>query len=226
MAELLIQDPGAAPWFRRQQPRLHLLLGDSIARDCGLETRLTGDAFLRRAHGGATWRSLSRNLQSVLEEWDRVAADQGRRLGAAVIWSTGNDVYSKLTGLGNISEEVLAEVSSIANDVVTRLLEVAEDVLVLGPLPRLSGEAMGTRWEQTAAFHLERRLHHQLPKDVRLIRLGRQLTRKASGRYCCIKKCDVWYQKDGVHMSAAGYRKLADAAELPIWLRMAAAHST
>ena len=227
MADLLIiRDPDAAPLFRRQRPRLHLLLDDSIARDCGLETRLIRDAFLRRARGGATWRSLRRDLQDFVKEWDRVAADRGRLLGTAVVWMTGNEMYSRLSGLGNISKDALEEVANNASDVVRRLLEVAEAVLVFGPLPRLSGETMGTRWEQTTAFHLERRLYHQLPQGARLIRLGRQLTRKAGGRYSCIKTCSVWYKEDGVHVSAAGFRKLADAAELPVWLRMAAAHST
>lgn len=44
-----------------------------------------------------------------------------------------------------------------------------------GKLPRLGGEATEAGWEQTAALHLERRLHHQLPAEVHTIHLVRKL---------------------------------------------------
>ena len=43
-----------------QLPKLHLLLGDSIAKASRLAPRDPGDRVLNRARGGETWRSLSR----------------------------------------------------------------------------------------------------------------------------------------------------------------------
>ena len=223
MDVLEIDDVQAAPWLRRQLPPLHLLLGDSVARDAGVRSRLNKDAFLQRAYGGATWKSLSRNVPEIIREWSQEAASQGRRLGSAVLWLTGNDVYSRHSGMASFPENRLAETAGYAVEVCRALARSADRIFVLGPLPRLSGEVTGTRWEQTAAFHLERRLHHQMPAEVYFIRWGRQLLKKSLERYSCIPDCQVWFQADGTHLTAAGYGKLADAAELPIWLKLAAA---
>ena len=223
MDVLTISDPGATSWLERRLPKLHLLLGDSIARDSGMISRLRNDVIFSRARGGATWSSLGRSLPDLLREWSAEAEELGRTRGAVLVWITGNDVYNRYTGLSSYSENILMDVSDHAGSVIHTLMLQATEVIVLGPLPRLSGEVMGTRWEQTAAFHLERRLFHQLPRGTRFVPLGRQLTRKSGGRYACVAGCQGWYSGDGVHLSPAGYAKLADAAELPVWLRLSAA---
>ena len=43
-----------------------------------------------------------------------------------------------------------------------------DGVIILGPLPRLSSDVTGNRWQKTASFHLERRLKHPLPAERRL----------------------------------------------------------
>ncbi|KAF0302673.1 hypothetical protein FJT64_025236 [Amphibalanus amphitrite] len=222
MDVLEVSDPEAGPWLDRQAPPLHLLIGDSIARDSGLRSRLPPDEFLSLARGGATWKSTARDLEDIIARWTTKAAEEGRRLGDAVIWLTGNDVYSRLTLLSSFSPETLEETGRLAADVCRRLLEKGR-VTVLGPLPRMSGEISGSRWETTASYHLERRLKHSLPPAVRLVPLGRQLLRRAGGRYCVVQECATSFRHDGVHLTAEGYARVADALQLPIWISLTAA---
>lgn len=224
MDVLELEDRRDRAWFDGRGPRLHLLLGDSVARDGWLESRLPRDRFLHRARSSETWESLEEDLTELLDDWRREARRQGRQLGNVVIWNTGNDVYRKSTGRPNSTEEVLQAVAGKAIDVVQQLQGAgAERIVVLGPLARWEGELTGTEWQQTAAFHLERRLANRLPGFVQLVKLGRQLTRKQYGRQAITLGCRQWYQQDGVHISPAGYAKLADAEGLPLWMRLGAA---
>ena len=85
MDVLRVNDPGAGPWLRRQTPPLHLLLGDSVARDCMMRSRLRRHKLLNGVWGGATWKELREELDGVLEAWEREAAAEGRRLGSVII---------------------------------------------------------------------------------------------------------------------------------------------
>ncbi|KAF0300942.1 hypothetical protein FJT64_026668 [Amphibalanus amphitrite] len=221
MNVLDISEPGATAWLEAQLPKLHLLLGDSVARDCQLESRIRRDEFFSLARGGDSWSALHRDLPDRLSEWVREISARGSRPGSAVVWMTGNDIYNKYTGLASFTEDGLITLAEYARDVTRALLDVAEGVVVLGPLPRLDGEINGARWEQTSAFHLERRLLHGLPDEAQFVPLGRQLTKKWAGRHSCIDDCARWYAMDGVHLSADGYARLADI--IPIWLTMGAA---
>lgn len=223
MDVLDIHDAAAGPWLNRRLPKLHLLMGDSVARNSGMHSRVLADAFLDRTWGGATWKSLADHLPGLLQDWTREATRRGRRLGAAVVWLSGNDVYSRASGLPSYSEGSLLDISVVAGDITDALLRMAEQVTVLGPLPRLACETPGVPWERTAAFHLERRLVHQLPSEVYKVCWGRQLTRKFGGRSSCFEGCSRWYAEDRIHLSPLGYSKLADSSEFPIWLRMSAA---
>ena len=220
MDVLCINDPDSRPWLRAQLPPLRVLVGDCIARDSGLRSRFPQHRFHRHVRGGATWRSVASDLPDVMSLWTEAAEEQGRRRGSAVLWLTGNDVYSKRTLLPSFSNESLEEVAASAAFVAKQLLAVAERVVVLGPLPRPSGDLMGQKWEVTAAFHLERRLRHHLPAGVQLIPLGRQLTKKSAGRHCLTSDCLGWFRPDGTHLTQAGYDKLEDALSFPIWLTM------
>ena len=226
MDVLDLMDPDSRRWLDRQLPRLHFLVGDSVARDCGLQSRIRRDRFRNRARGGVTWATLDRDLPAILRSRDDAATARGRQRGDVVVWLSGNDVYNRQSLLPSFSPESLESVAVHANNVSRKLLEEANSVVVLGPLPRLSGEMFGARWEQTAAFHLERRLRHGLPKQVRFIPLGRQLTRKEHNRHAITPGCLPWYQPDRTHLSPAGYEKLQDSLEFPIWITMAAAGPT
>ena len=222
---LAIDDPGAAPWLNQQLPRVHLLIGDSVARDSGLESRRQGDVFLRRACGSATWGSVHDVLPDIVSDWSREVEDRGAVRGVAVIWLTGNDVYSKSSGLPSYSNSTLETIADHAIDVTLDLMPLAEQVVVLGPLPRPDGEVMNNRWERTAAYKLDRLLKRQLPTGVVCVHsLGRLLLRKYHQRYSVTPECDEWFRDDRIHPAASGYAKLEEAERFPAWLRLAAAH--
>ena len=196
----------------------HLLIGDSIARRSGLRPRSSVDRMLNRARGGATWASLEDSLTVDVQAWQVAATASGARLGTAVIWENGNELYSRYTLTTSFSETDLATVRQTATHVVKKLLEQAEDVLLLGPLPRPQGELLGTDWSHTAAYKLERTLL-TLAKDdrVRVAALGRRLTRRMGRHGQGIWGVEQWFT-DGVHLSQSGYAKVADATTFPSWL--------
>ena len=205
-------------------PRLHLLIGDSIARDAGLHSRLRHDEVLNLAKGGATWATTARDLDNIIDTWTTEAAGRGRRLGDVIIWITGNDVYKRHSARHNYNEAGLARCGAHAGVVCRRLLARGGGVTLLGPLPRLSGDVTGSRWETTASYHLERRLKHSLPPEVRLVQLGRQLLRRTCGGYRVTAECAPAFRRDGVHLTAQGYARLAAAKAMPEWVAMTAAH--
>ena len=139
--------------------------------------------------------------------------------GNAIVWLTGNDCYNKRSKLRSFDDERLEIVATHAINVTRRLLQVSERVIVLGPLPRMSGEIPDAQWVQCAAYHLERRLLHRLPEPVTFVPLGRQLSKKSARRHCMTLECLIWFRHDRTHLSEAGYRKLAD--DLPVWLTLA-----
>ena len=218
MELLELEDPEARRWLHRREPRLHLLLGDSIARDSRMKSRYTGDRILNLAVAGATWKKVREQLQMSLIQWQSEAEEQGRTKGTAIVWLTGNDCYSRFSELPSFSDDKLEEVSLHAIHVTGRLLRISERVIVLGPLPRMSGELTGAQWVTCAAYHLERRLLHRLPAPVIFVPLGRQLTKKSAKKHCVTQDCLGWYKRDRTHLSEAGYLKLAD--DLPVWLTM------
>ena len=148
MDEILnLHDDEAGPWLDAQQPRLHVVLGDSVARDCGLHAGQANDRVLNLSKGGATWATLRDGLEERMTTWRQVARDEGRRLGVAVVWLSGNDVYSRITGLPCASEEVLWLMQESAKGVTDALLDAAEGVVVLGPIARLGSEVLPVQRE-------------------------------------------------------------------------------
>ena len=215
--------------------RLHLLLGDSVARDSGLKVADVADDILRRARGGATWSSTLRRLPEDLAAWKSATSAFGLNLGLAVVWLSGNDIYSRLTGLPQKDRDHLAEIKGVARRVVRDLSQVghvAEGGVLQegghvtggggssdsGPLPRLAGELSGATWGSSAAFHLERALlKTDFGESVKVVPMGRALTKKISHKRSGICPGNaVWYRRDGVHLSKAGYAKVA--SKLPDWL--------
>ena len=222
--------PGAQAGFlnlasRDRRPRLHLVLGDSVARKAEISSRFRGDEVLNRARGGATWSSLSDDVDASLGAWELAAAAKGLLTGSVIIWLTGNDVYSKLSNMSSFDRSGLEHIGHTARAVVRRIQRRADFVLLFGPLPRLAGELDGVAWEATAAYHLERTLKREVVEERSiLIPMGRALTRKISRNRHGLKNCEAWFKRDRVHLTAEGYRKIADSNALPVWLTLAKLH--
>ena len=227
--DLEIRDADADDWFggqlrhdERQRPRLHLLVGDSVARDAPYRASAEPDGVLNLSRSSATWNKLSKRIHDDLESWSTAAAASGRARGAIIIWLSGNDAYSKLSGLANKDPAHLRKVQDEVRDVLRKIREAGftEEVVILGPLPRPAADLMEGTWESTGAYHLERALLKlRLDDGVTLVKLGRALTIKISKKRSGIGyKCLPWYKHDQVYLSAGGYRKLAP--KLPAMLRM------
>ncbi|KAF0294530.1 hypothetical protein FJT64_007817 [Amphibalanus amphitrite] len=195
---------------------MHLVLGDSIARRATISSRLPDDLVLNRAKGGETWRSLLERLETEVAAWQTAATAANLLPGIVVLWLTGNEVYSRLSLLASFDKALLTTVGRTAAAVIARL-KSADQVIVLGPLPRLAGEMHGVTWEYTAAYHLERTLV-KLDTEAKIVPLGRALTRKISKNRHGLKGCEGWYLPDGIHLSPEGYQKLADI--VPLWLTL------
>ena len=243
MAELQISDDEAVAWFasneptptevqlsscpgprrrRRRRPRLHLVLGDSVAKRASITSRYFEDKMLNRSQGGETWSSLLERLDLEISAWQTAAAALGIIPGSVVIWLTGNDVYSRESGMANFNLDQLFRIGRSARAAVMRLRRAADRVTILGPLPRLAGEVWGATWESTAAYHMERTLLKEgLEEHAIIIPLGRALTRKMGKKKQGLKGCQQWFCPDGVHLSPEGYLKLSDC--LPVWLLLKAA---
>ena len=223
--DLEILDDDAHAWFDgqlRRDPRLHLIMGDSVARRASFRANVLGDRLLNLATGGATWRTLSQRLRSDLDEWSAAAAASGRARGYILIWLSGNDAYSRVSGLANKDLEHMQAVQNNVRNVLRGIREggFTEEVVILGPIPRPAADLIGGTWESTGAYHLERALLKlQQGDNFKLVKLGRALTIKISKKRSGIgHKCLPWYAPDRVHLSAAGYKKLAP--HLPAWLGM------
>ena len=82
-----------------------------------------------------------------------MAAAEEHRLGTAVVWLSGNDVYDRLYGLPSFTDDSLRLRNGERRERRSTAARVAEHVLVPGPLRRMSGEMLGGRWERTSAYH-------------------------------------------------------------------------
>lgn len=139
----------------RLSPRLHLVLGDSIARRAVITSRFKDDRVLNRGRTSDKWDDLLKRLDAEVKSWQTAAAAQGLIPGTIVIWLTGNELYGELSWYANWTDETLFALGQSARAVVARLRPHADKVLVFGPLPRPAGEAGGEIWGKTAAFHAE-----------------------------------------------------------------------
>ena len=206
---------------QRRPRQLHLLLGDSVARDAWLASRFRGDAVFNRARGGETWHTLADRIDVDIAAWWTAAEKRGLPVGTVIIWLTGNDVYNRYSLMASFTEDTLDAIGRTAREVVRRLRQHADRVLLLGPLPRLAGEIEGCTWEGTAAYHLERTLlKADLGDGVTLAELGRALTRKMGRKRRGLKGTRDWYKPDRVHLSQDGYVKVEEATHFPVWLTL------
>ncbi|KAF0292021.1 hypothetical protein FJT64_009915 [Amphibalanus amphitrite] len=204
----------------RRQPAVHLLLGDSVARDSQLLSRYPGDLLINRARGGATWASTLERLKEDLKPWEHETSTFNLEKGAVILWLSGNDVHRRSTGVGFIDGEVLEQMSRD----IRQLLDVLKEkgpkmIIILGPLPRLCAHVDGIAWERTASYHMERATKRTVDQTegASMTTLGRSLTKKKFGRHSVRSECGMWFKDDGVHLNQCGYRKLDEL--LPVWLR-------
>ena len=118
----------AARRSRVRPPRVHLLLGDSVAHRAPLATRLREDDILRRARGGETWGSLLGHLEADLAFWRFYTESRRGELGNVLVWLTGNDIYSPLTGLPSCDKNKLDDVGKTATQVTTALMQAGRPI--------------------------------------------------------------------------------------------------
>ena len=164
--------PGAAPG--RPARQLHLVLGDSIARDAPWRC----DVIVNLARGGNTWRRQADRLDEDLACWKAKAVAEGRPRGSVVMWIGSNDVYAREGGGGVIPFKIFKIVRAVLEK-----LRADHHLLIIGPLPR--GYDRGCRWELTRAYWLERSYKQILPHDCPFYRPGHRLThmlRRRRGR--------------------------------------------
>ncbi|KAF0297727.1 hypothetical protein FJT64_004844 [Amphibalanus amphitrite] len=186
-----------------QDPRpCHLLIGDSIARDASLVA--VDGVILNLANGGATFRKLAETTAAKkVTQWQEFCRVNGHRRGTIVIWCGGNDAYSD----GGLRKEDVARTLAACGD---------EEILLICPTPRLRGHRCdpdGINWRTTKAYFADATIAAaagEAPNERRVSVL------RHMGRLFCVgskqtfgKRADL-FAKDGIHLSAAGYRRLAD----------------
>ena len=199
----------------RQPGRLHLICGDSIARDAPIVSRADPDDILSLAEGGQTWRRLLDSASEHVRTWMAAASEHRMDVGNAAIWLTGNDVYPRRAAVpvSRNLRELCEALADAITGTVSALHVVAETVMVLGPLPRRVD--VGKPWEQTPAYHLERRVLRCIADmdGVCLLPLGRRFCTRKRSRHVVQ---DDFFRGDGVHLSGNGYARLLP--DFPAWL--------
>ena len=205
--------------------RMHLLVGCSVARDSRMDTA-GDDLLLNRAKGGETWARLHRTLPGHIAEWRRAAGAFGVSLGSVIFWLSGNDAYGRGTGENVFATMPTNEVESMEKKITETLAMArasASSVVVLGPLPRIAFDNT-LPWEHTAAYKMDRKTKAATTDDE-FISIGQALTKKLGrrSRHLLTDGCQPWFGEDGIHLSPAGYRKVAAVHKFPTWVVLRAA---
>ena len=94
---------------------------------------------------------------------------------------------------------------------------VAEEVVVLGPLPRYRFDK-GKTWSQTPAYLAERRIRDSVSTfpEVTLEILGRKLTAIRGKCKALVPTVKDYFADDELHLSSKGYGKRME--KLPEWM--------
>ena len=201
---------------QEQAGRVHLLLGCSIARGAGLRVS-EEDMLINRARSGETWRRLEEHVGRDLQRWRGASAAFGLQLGRVIIWLTGNEAYDRHTGHNRLHGEDCGPLEGTIRRVLDTVRRMAAPV-VLGPLPRFVNDRL-LPWEHTAAYKLDRKVREAAEEGGDEFRsLGKSLTKKQRRRHVVLEDCREWFATDGIHLSPAGYRKVAQAGLFPKWL--------
>ena len=187
---------------RESRPRLHLILGDSLAAKLDDLVLSKKEPILNLAVSGNTWAREKYLIKEHIREWEDSARNRGLRLGKVFVWLGSNEVY----GRPNQKARGLSE-----RDVTEVMEELGSNtVLLAGPIPRLWCDA-GARYEETPAFAAERLLQTVAAthRAQFVPYLGRAMTCMLQRRHVVRHEIAVhWYKRDGVHLSLLGYQKL------------------
>ena len=203
-----------------------LIIGDSLVRHAGFAADADNwrvAVWVPPANIGKHWAGClsSGALMDVVRTW---ASTTEVYPAAVALWLGGNDVYPRNGPPRTMSHELWSSVTA-------QVAEVAAlaPVTLVGPIPRpardgLVAERGMIKWEETAAFDLERKMvrwSREQNRSVSVACVGRCLTeRHRRGResnYLITSAVAAeFYQSDGIHLTAAGYRKVA--ARLPPWM--------
>ncbi|XP_043228139.1 uncharacterized protein LOC122384617 [Amphibalanus amphitrite] len=213
------------PWGDTVRPA-GLIIGDSLVR----HARFAADAdnwrvtvWVPPADIGEHWAGClsSGALIEVVRTW---ANTKEVYPAAVALWLGGNDVYPPDGRRRTMSKELWSSVTA-------QVAEVAAiaPVTLVGPTPRPSRDRLADdyerdRWENTAAFGLERQMVRWARKrngNVSVACVGRCLTKRRNhggeSRYFLTDDVATeYFQPDGIHLTAAGYRRIA--TRLPPWM--------
>ena len=162
------------------------------------------------AIGGYTFSKLAATACEKIASWHQHYRTNELRCGTIIVWCGGNDVYG---GRGLAEEDIKQTIRACGEEMV----------LVLGPTPRVKGRVhdySSEKWSKTRAFHAESKMASVISRfdNASLVRhLGRQL---CAGGLHKLGVRQGMFSADGVHLSAAGYRRVfvRVTASVP-WLR-------
>ena len=194
--------------------RTHVLIGDSVARDAPIGVA-PPDLLFHVVKGGHSWRRLVAEVGDNIGSWRHVSSSYERSLGRAVVWMSGNDIYTRRgTRVSGLELDRLGE---DATRVVEALGAATEGVVVLGPLPRFKFDE-GKTWTQTPAYLAERCLRHSMEhiNGVTVENLGRSLTITRGKCKALVPAVQSYYKEDQVHLASRGYEKVV--GKMPGWL--------
>ena len=104
-----------SPLRSREAGKMHLVLGDSIARRAQFKPTDHADEVFDRSRGGATWLSVLQKLQSEINDWITATQAFGMDRGYCVLWLRGNDAYGRVAGLPNKEQTHLFDVGKSPN---------------------------------------------------------------------------------------------------------------
>ena len=201
--------------------QIHMFVADSNGRGllrAGMEVDTSADILLHRLDGGKRWQTLSILIRRDVNWWQLAATSFGCRVGVAIIWMSGNDVYPHPHRLDR-APLPLDCVELHVRCVLRSLEEQARRVIIIGPVPRWRFDR-GLPWEECPAYQLERRLLYitkHAGGDVTLVTAGKALTVAVRRRRIVGDKCEALFASDGIHLSTQGYA--AVLRRLPAWLR-------
>ena len=189
-----------------------LVVGDSMVRRARFSTRPPFHLTVA-AQGGLTWRCGLGWVRHQVLTWSEASRAEGRRLGPALLWIGGNDVYPGPGGPGGAPDMhgIVALLSELAG--------VVPDITLVAPTPRPAYDD-GKLWNETPAFRFERGLRNSCRTAV--LSVGRRVCQWRNGkRRGYYVRASAYFARDGIHLAGPGYERLS--SRLPSWLAAGAA---
>ena len=190
-----------------QVGNVHLVIGDSIARDFPYRV-VEPDRIVNVAEGGLTYRRLVKQIECDLAYW-RQQITSYEVEGTVVVWLGDNDVYPRRNegAPGHLATRAV-------RDVISVLLETVppHSIVILGPTPR----QVDRRWEQSPAYHAETKIASVASDISGAITVVRYIGRPLADRNHGMTRRGV-FKQDVVHLTPLAYERVA--VRLPNWLK-------